>query len=149
MKTCTLRINNLDFHGSTCDGPGIRNVVFFQGCNRHCPGCHNMGTWNIHGGHEIEISALSSMIDTKTPMRRITISGGEPLLQAEGLLGLAHCLHRKGYDIAVYTGNKLEDVPGDLIELIDYIKVGDYQRDYHTSVKPYVGSLNQDFIKLH
>ena len=148
MRTRTLRINNLDFHGSTCDGPGVRNVVFLQGCLRHCPGCHNMGTWNTSGGYEIALSDLVSIIDQETPMRRITISGGEPLLQPEGLLELAHCLREKGYDIAVYTGNSLADVPNALLDTIDYIKVGDYQREAHSSITPYVGSTNQEFIKL-
>lgn len=149
MKKHTLRISNLDLHGSTCDGPGIRNIVFFQGCNRQCPGCHNAGTWNLNGGYEVEISKLVDIIDQKTPMRRITISGGEPLLQMEGLLELVSSLRQKGYDIAVYTGNELADVPQALLEKINYIKVGDYQQERHTSVKPYVGSTNQEFIKLH
>ncbi|MBQ7179279.1 MAG: radical SAM protein [Victivallales bacterium] len=149
MSNNTIRINNMDFHGSTCDGPGIRNVVFFQGCSRHCPGCHNMGTWNPNSGHEIEISELVSIIDSRTPMRRITISGGEPLMQIDGLIELAKSLRQRNYDIAVYTGNRLDDVPQKLLDLIDYIKVGDYQKEYRTSVKPYVGSTNQEFIKLH
>ena len=89
------------------------------------------------------------IIDQKTPMRRITISGGEPLLQMEGLLELVSSLRQKGYDIAVYTGNDLADVPQALLENINYIKVGDYQQEHRTSVKPYVGSTNQEFIKLH
>ena len=149
MKKYTLRISNLDLHGSTCDGPGIRNIVFFQGCNRLCPGCHNTGTWNLNGGYEVEISKLVEIIDQKTPMRRITISGGEPLLQMEGLLELVSSLRQKGYDIAVYTGNDLADVPQALLEKINYIKVGDYQQEHRTSIKPYVGSTNQEFIKLH
>jgi len=107
-----------------------------------------MGTWDPEGGREIEIADLVSIIDKETPMRRITISGGEPLLQPEGLLELTCCLRQRGYEIAVYTGNSLEEVPKELLEVIDYIKVGEYQRDYQTSVKQYVGSTNQKFIKL-
>jgi len=149
MSATVLRINNLDLRGSTCDGPGVRNVVFFQGCDRHCPGCHNLGTWNPAGGQPIEVGELVALIDRETPMRRITISGGEPLLQMDGLVELTRQLKRKGYDIAVYTGNCLRDVPRKLLELIDYIKVGDYQQSKRTTVKPYVGSSNQEFIKLH
>ena len=143
-----VRISNLDFHGSCCDGPGLRNVVFFQGCTRHCPGCHNPGTWAPEGGHEIAIPELVRLIDLHTPLRRITISGGEPLLQKDGLLELVRRLRRKSYDIAVYTGCRLEDVPADLLAEIDYIKVGDFQQDRVTSVMPYVGSTNQKFIRL-
>ena len=144
-----LLISNLDLRGSTCDGPGVRNVVFFQGCDRHCPGCHNAGTWNMEGGHLMSVDNLVSVIDENTPSRRITISGGEPLLQYEGLMTLVKSLREKNYDIAVYTGNSMEDVSPDLLEYIDYIKVGDFQIDKKTSVKPYVGSTNQSFIKLH
>lgn len=143
-----VRINNLDFRGSSCDGQGIRNVVFFQGCTRHCPGCHNSATWDPCGGRSIKISELVSMIDRKTPLHRITISGGEPLFQMDGLMELVRQLRQKHYDIAVYTGNDLKDVPQKLLESINYIKVGDYRKEYHTSVKEYVGSTNQQFIKL-
>ena len=144
-----LLINNLDLRGSTCDGPGVRNVIFFQGCDRHCPGCHNSGTWNTKGGHQMSVGELVSVIDENTPLRRVTISGGEPLLQYDGLISLVKVLHEKDYDIAVYTGNSMEDVAPELLQYIDYIKVGDFQIDKKTSVKPYVGSTNQSFIKLH
>ena len=144
-----LLINNLDLRGSTCDGPGMRNVVFFQGCDRHCPGCHNSGTWNKDGGHLMSVDNLVSIIDENTPLRRITISGGEPMLQHDGLMSLVRVLSKKDYDIAVYTGNSMEDVDPELLQYIDYIKVGDFQIDRKTSVKPYVGSTNQSFIKLH
>ena len=149
MTQATVRINNMDFRGSTCDGPGIRNVVFFQGCARHCPGCHNPGTWNPSKGLQMTVSDLVATIDKHTPLKKITISGGEPLLQPDGLLELVRSLRKRGYDIAVYTGNSLADVPQKLLEQIDYIKVGDYQQEHHTSMKPFVGSTNQEFIRLH
>ena len=144
-----LFINNLDFRGSTCDGPGMRNVVFFQGCDRHCPGCHNAGTWDLNSGHLMSVDDLVETIDKNTPLRKITISGGEPLLQFDGLMALVHSLRDRDYDIAVYTGNRIEDVSPALLDCIDYIKVGDFQMDKRTTTKPYVGSTNQDFIKLH
>lgn len=144
-----IRINNFDFRGSTCDGPGIRNVVFFQGCARHCPGCHNPGTWDPSKGRETTLDDLVDSIDRHTPLKRITISGGEPLLQLDGLRELVKMLRKREYDIAVYTGHRLNEVPQDVLEAIDYIKVGEYRRDCHTSTKPFVGSANQEFIRLH
>ena len=96
----------------------------------------------------MSIAELVATIDKHTPLKRITISGGEPLLQLDGLLALVETLRARGYDIAVYTGNNLSEVPKKLLGLIDYIKVGDYRKEQHTSVKPYVGSTNQEFIKL-
>ena len=149
MNEILLRVNNFDFRGSTCAGPGVRNVLFLQGCDRHCPGCHNTATWNMNGGSSMTVAQIMTLIEQNTPMRRITISGGEPLLQMKGLLVLSRELYRKGYDIAVYTGNTLADVPEELLETIHYIKVGDFQKSLKTSIKSYVGSTNQEFIKLH
>lgn len=149
QKEQTIRISALDFRGSTCDGPGIRNVVFFQGCNRHCPGCHNAGTWDPEGGYEISVADLVEQIEKQTPKKHITISGGEPLLQKKGLLTLVRLLRQKGFDIAVYTGHSLKEVPARLLKLLNSIKVGDFRINDRTTVKPYVGSTNQEFIILH
>lgn len=145
----TVRINSFDFRGSTCDGPGIRNVIFFQGCNRHCPGCHNPSTWAIDAGWEVDIDILIKIIIVNTPMRKITISGGEPLLQLQGLIALTRKLHQKDFNLAVYTGENLDEVPRLLLSYIDYIKIGEFRQNLQTSVKPYIGSSNQRFIKLH
>lgn len=150
MKQSTsLRVNNFDFRGSTCDGPGVRNVIFLQGCDRKCPGCHNPATWNPAGGTLMSVEDIVGLIEQNTPMQKITISGGEPLMQLPGLLELSRQLYWKGYDIAVYTGRSLEEVPQELLKNIHYIKVGDYRKDLRTSVKSYVGSSNQEFIRLH
>lgn len=85
MSATVLRINNLDFRGSTSDRPSVSNAVFFQGCDSHCPCCHNLGTWDSAGGQPIEVRELVALIDRETSVRRITISGGEPLLQEVSL----------------------------------------------------------------
>lgn len=85
MSATVLRIKNLDFRGSTRDSLEGRNVVFFQGRDRHCPSCHILGTWNPAGGQPIEVRELVAPIDRGTSMRWIAISGGEPLLQEVSL----------------------------------------------------------------
>ena len=148
MKQPMLRINEFDFRGSTNDGPGVRNIIFLQGCDLHCPGCHNPATWNTYGGELMSIPEIVSLIDKNTPLKKITISGGEPLLQPVGLLELSRKLYEKGYDIAVYTGRTMQDVPPELLKIINYIKVGSFKQELKTFTKAYVGSLNQEFIKL-
>ncbi|GGE78447.1 pyruvate formate-lyase-activating enzyme [Priestia taiwanensis] len=72
----------------TVDGPGIRYIVFMQGCLLRCQYCHNADTWNIGAGKEMtvdeiveEAKAYKAFMDASGG--GITISGGEPLLQAE------------------------------------------------------------------
>lgn len=71
----------------TLDGPGIRYVVFMQGCNLRCHCCHNPDTWDINNGKEISDEELiNKVVRYKEYFKDnggITISGGEPLLQAK------------------------------------------------------------------
>ena len=78
-------INSIDFRGSICDGPGIRTVLFVQGCKRHCLNCHNPQTWDMNNGIKYDINELANIIIEKSLFKKITISGGEPLLQMESL----------------------------------------------------------------
>ncbi|SMB84850.1 pyruvate formate lyase activating enzyme [Desulfonispora thiosulfatigenes DSM 11270] len=73
------------------DGPGIRYVVFFQGCKLRCSYCHNPDTWNVNGGTEISAEELvKKAIRFKPYFEKsnggVTCSGGDPLLQPEFLL---------------------------------------------------------------
>lgn len=83
--------NNLKVHSyesfGTVDGPGIRYVVFLSGCHLRCKYCQNRDTWDIKSGHLVQIDDLVSTISRYEsyikPSGGVTISGGEPLLQAE------------------------------------------------------------------
>ena len=143
-----LNINSIDYCGSICDGPGIRTVVFFQGCTRHCPGCHNPKTWASNTGRLIEPEELALEIEDLSPTKRITISGGEPLLQPQGLECLATALKTRGFEIALYTSNGRNEVPARILGLIDYLKTGEYVEALRTTTKPYVGSSNQRFERV-
>ncbi len=69
------------------DGPGVRSVVFFQGCPLHCPYCHNPETQSFTGGEEISADDLVKKILRYSPYfgadGGVTLSGGEPLMQRE------------------------------------------------------------------
>ena len=80
--------------------------------------------------------------------KKITISGGEPLLQKESLLELVKLLEKYEFDIAVYTGHQKEEVPEELIKHIKYLKTGNFIKDLKTTVKAYVGSINQEFEEV-
>lgn len=84
------RIHSIESMGLV-DGPGIRTVVFLQGCQLRCLYCHNPDTWQLGGGNQIEASDLLKKIKRYKPYFEksgggVTFSGGEPLLQPEFLL---------------------------------------------------------------
>jgi len=141
-----LRIRKVDYRGSIVDGPGIRTVLFVQGCDRHCVGCHNPTTWDKKDGIEREVKEIIYELRKECYNKKLTISGGEPLLQYPAILELVKNL--QDFDIALYTGFDLEDVPPEILKYIKYIKVGCYIEEKRTTIKPYIGSSNQKFIKL-
>ena len=142
-----LRINSIMKNPSLCDGYGYRTVVFLQGCNLHCPGCHNKSTWALDKGTLIEVSKLAQFLREKAINKKVTISGGEPLLQKEALLELLEEL--KDFDLCLYTGHEIEEVPEEILKYLKYIKVGRFILEERTSTTPFVGSKNQKFVRVH
>ncbi len=86
------KIHSLESMGLV-DGPGIRAVVFFQGCNLRCRFCHNPESWDCNKGSEIDSESLSKKLIKLKPYfdksgGGVTASGGEPLLQKDFLIDL-------------------------------------------------------------
>jgi pyruvate formate lyase activating enzyme len=101
------RIHSLESFG-TVDGPGIRFVVFLQGCPLRCRFCHNPDTWDVHSGTEYTSEQLfNEIIKYKSYMDfsggGVTFTGGEPLLQAEFVLEVCKMLKEQGISIAIDT----------------------------------------------
>ncbi|MGI6751939.1 MAG: pyruvate formate-lyase-activating protein [Anaerovoracaceae bacterium] len=100
------RISSFQSLGAV-DGPGLRCVVFMQGCPLRCAYCHNPESWNPEGGEEISIDQLVSKIQRfRSYISKdggVTISGGEPLFQHEFVLELMKRLKEKGYHTALDT----------------------------------------------
>ena len=90
-STQTIRLAGV-VRESIVDEPGIRFTVFVQGCPHHCPGCHNPQTHDPAGGYDCEISRLLEEFDRDPLLRGMTLSGGEPIEQAEALLVLARAV---------------------------------------------------------
>ncbi len=143
-----ITINSIDYRGSICDGPGIRTVIFTQGCNRKCFNCHNPSTWDFEGGIEVDEKELAMELQEKSYTKKVTISGGEPLLQEKALLRLLKELNKCGFNIALYTSFHFNEVSEEILALLDYIKVGEYEDKLKTTIQPYIGSTNQKFICL-
>ena len=139
-------INTIRYDNSLVDGPGIRTDLFLQGCDIHCPGCQNESTWDIKKGIEIEIDDLVQELKSNMKNNKLTITGGEPLYQKQALIALINKL--EGLDIALYTGHQESDVPEEIKNKIKYLKCGPFIERLKTTVKPYVGSSNQEFKEV-
>ena len=89
---------------SIVDGPGIRYVLFTQGCPHRCPGCHNPQTHDFSGGREMTVEALLADITARPYVKAVTFSGGEPFAQPEPLAELAAGLKARGFHLMRYSG---------------------------------------------
>ena len=117
------RIHSIETFG-TVDGPGIRFVVFMQGCTLKCKYCHNRDTWDIHSGDEKSINELvEEILKYKSYMTNsgggVTVSGGEPLVQAEFVTELFKTLKGLGIHTALDTAGSLP-LSDQIKELLKY-----------------------------
>ena len=95
---------------SVVDGPGLRAVLWTQGCAHHCPGCQNPQTWDFNGGGLVPIDMVKEAIDELEYQDGITFSGGDPMFQPEACNTLAEYARDKGLNIWVYTGFTYEEI---------------------------------------
>ena len=138
---------------SVVDGKGLRTVVFFQGCPRHCEGCHNVKLLPFEGGKSYTPEMLAEEIFAKmTPIHKgITFSGGDPLAQAEELLQVIKILRREkpNLNIWTYTGYLFEEVQSyPVLKEIDVLVDGPFILSQRDIGLPFRGSANQRIIDL-
>lgn len=98
-------IHSIETFGSV-DGPGVRYVIFLQGCRMRCQFCHNADTWKIKEGSETAEEVLRKALRYKPYWKHsggITVSGGEPLLQIDFLLELFKLAKQKGVHTVIDT----------------------------------------------
>ena len=116
------RIHSFESFG-TVDGPGIRFVIFMQGCSLKCKYCHNRDTWDLCGGTEYTLEEVLEKIEKYKNYFMpsgggVTVSGGEPLLQIKFVTELFTILKNKNIHTAVDTsGNFI--ITEDIKKLID------------------------------
>ncbi len=99
------------YAGGTVDGPGIRFVIFLQGCPMRCLYCHNPDTWDIKDGKEYDTdTVVMEALKYKSYFQNgggVTVSGGEPLLQMEFVIELFAKLKERGIHTACDTSGIL------------------------------------------
>ena len=99
------RIHSLESFG-TVDGPGVRFVVFVQGCPMRCAYCHNPDTWAMTGGKIMEASEIIAQYERNLPFYNgggITVTGGEPLMQVDFLIELFTLAKEKNIHTCIDT----------------------------------------------
>lgn len=93
---------------SIVDGEGIRTVIWTQGCEHKCKGCHNPETHDINDGAEFDIKEIFNLIDKLENQDGITFSGGDPMMQPDACYEIAKYAKSKGLNIWCYTGYTYE-----------------------------------------
>ena len=141
---------------SVVDGPGVRLVVFAQGCPHRCRGCHNPHTWDFDGGAEVSIEQTLLRADANPILSGITLTGGEPFAQAPGFARLAQEARRRGLSVVAYTGYTWEQLvdslaPGvrELLLATDILIDGPFVQALADTGLAYRGSRNQRIIQVH
>ncbi len=124
-QTLTGNIHSFESFG-TLDGPGIRSVIFLQGCRLRCLYCHNPDTWQENAGTPMAAQALLNRVLRYKPYFEssgggVTVSGGEPLLQAPFVAGLFRLLKKENIHTCLDTsGFSPNTDPALLDELLAY-----------------------------
>lgn len=118
------RIHSFESLGAV-DGPGIRFIIFTQGCSLKCKYCQNRDTWDINGGKEYDCDEIVEKVlkykNYITPDGGVTVSGGEPLLQVDFLIELFEKLKKHGIHTCIDTSGNvaLTEKIKKLIDLTD------------------------------
>lgn len=142
---------------SIVDGPGIRMVVFAQGCRHNCPGCHNPETHSFDGGTLVSVDSIIEQAKRNPLLDGITFSGGEPFEQAEAFAVLAREAKKINLDIMTYTGYTYEYIMAnsaghrgwaELLNETDILVDGRYEEEKRNLLLKFRGSENQRIIDV-
>lgn len=143
---------------SIVDGPGLRTVIWTQGCIHACSNCHNPDTHDLLGGYEVDTEDIIRQIRNVKLQQGITLSGGEPFLQARALVPVAKEAKMLGLSVWAYTGflweqlnNKRHVQHNDFQQLLRHTDVlvdGKFVDKLRSVDLLYRGSVNQRIIDV-
>ena len=138
---------------SIVDGPGIRYVLFTQGCPHGCVGCHNPQTHDFAGGRETQVSDLLTDITRRSFVKAVTLSGGEPFCQSAPLAELAAALKEEGFHLMCYSGFTFEELlqkedARPLLEQLDLLVDGRFVESRKNIELRFRGSDNQRVLDV-
>lgn len=143
---------------SIVDGPGLRTVVWTQGCPHKCKSCHNPQTHDFNGGVEVDIEEIINDLKKGKLQKGITFSGGDPMVQAEAVAQIAKEMKKENLDIWLYTGYTFETIVkaantyrtewAELLKYIDVMVDGPFIEAMHNPLLKFRGSSNQRVIDI-
>ena len=142
---------------SIVDGPGFRFTVFTQGCLRHCEGCHNPETLDPDGGTEKSAEEVIAEMLGNPLTDGLTLSGGEPFLQAGDCAKIAGAAKDAGLNVWAYTGYTFEELNGlavssadiaRLLNLVDVLIDGAFILSKRSLGIKWRGSTNQRIVDV-
>jgi anaerobic ribonucleoside-triphosphate reductase activating protein len=136
---------------SETNGPGLRSVLWVQGCPKRCPGCWNPSFLRNDGGQWRDVKDAAGLLTRSPRIEGVTFLGGEPFAQAEALNELALLLKAQNLSLMAYSGSTLGELLSqgqaqkDLLSQCDLLVDGEFRKDL---AGPYLwrGSRNQ---KVH
>jgi len=144
-------------HESLVNGPGIRRVLFSQGCRHNCEGCFNNDTHSFDGGKLENMDELLEDIRKNPLLKGVTFSGGDPLEQAEKFAYIAEKIKDKGLNSWCYTGYTFEYILkhkyertgwNDLLNNLDVMVDGKFDLNKKNQRLKFRGSSNQRIIDV-
>ncbi len=142
---------------SITDGPGLRYVIFTQGCPHYCPGCHNPESHSFTDGYLVEEEKVIEEILKNPLLDGVTLSGGEPFMQASELARVAKAVKEKALSVIVYSGYTFEELISllkerkgytDLLTFTDVLIDGRFEIDKKSMDLRFRGSRNQRAIDV-
>jgi anaerobic ribonucleoside-triphosphate reductase activating protein len=136
---------------SLANGPGVRAVLWVQGCGKRCSGCFNPDFQSIEGGREVSVAEVLRWIESAKEIEGVTFSGGEPFDQAAVLAEVARGAQKLGKGVVVFSGYSREELETcgagyrELMEASDLIVTGPYEQEL--AIKhALLASANQDLV---
>jgi len=137
---------------SIANGPGIRAVIWLQGCNRYCKGCFNDSMWSFEEKNLVYPEELYEIIVHIEGIEGITLTGGEPLLQAKNLIPFLEKIRKTKLSVICFTGYEIDEIKNEeqikLLNLIDLLISGPYIEELHDNNLALRGSSNQKLFFL-
>lgn len=150
-----IRLSGPLEHDSIVNGPGLRAVIWTQGCPNHCFGCQNPETWDFNAGTLVDVEDVKMELKALKGQQGLTFCGGEPFVQPEACLELARFAHEElNWDVWSFSGFTYEAIQKyggkaiDFLKELDALIDGPFILDQRDISLKFRGSRNQRILHL-